>query len=82
MRPAKEKPDADKVFIKPSLAKEEKHSPKETKSFENVSINKLRDMVADLSDQELKDIVDNDSRVTAKRLASEELIDRKTEREG
>jgi len=78
IRNMKEKPNAGRIY--PVENKEEKHSPKETKDFSNISISKLRDMIGDLSEQELKDIAAKDQRITARKLASDELIDRGSEK--
>ena len=51
--------------------KEEKHAPAETK--ETLSINKLTAVIAEYSDDDLKYIIENDQRVTAKKLAQAEL---------
>lgn len=72
MRPAKEKPNAGKVY--PAQTKEEKHSPQETKEI--IPISKLRELIGKLGIQQLKYIAENDDRVTARELAKKELIRR------
>ena len=51
--------------------KEEKHAPAETK--ETLSINKLSAVIAEYSIEDLKFIIENDTRIGAKRLAQAEL---------
>jgi hypothetical protein len=61
----------------PIETKEEKFAPKETKAepkdFTSISIPKLREMAASLSDDDLLDIVKADFRKGAVALAQEEL---------
>jgi hypothetical protein len=77
IRDTKEKPDAGKIFIRKQEktvyeTKEEKHQPEETKSFIDVPISKLKTMNGGFT-KAARDVLLKDERVSAVRLAQEEL---------
>ena len=55
--------------------KEEKYAPAETKAY--ISVKKLASIIMTLSDEELQDLL-GDERITARKLAQDEIARRET----